>query len=262
MSPAVTRREGGFSLIELLVACAILCILLVALLSITNSTLSVAKLSQRRMDGGAAIRSALDRMAADLSAALVRDDLPPLFVISSATNGSDEIYFVAQSEGYDGDRGVATIGYRIRDGKLERVAQGAGWTNNQIAFAKPLEINTIASTNFDIAGSKIFRLKFEFIGTNGMRITNLIPPTNWSQVSALVVNLAGIDSRALQSASGNQEQLADLLPGIASVPATGILADWQSTLDSDGFYTGNAIFPAETRRGIRVRQRIFPISGQ
>lgn len=262
MSPAGTRTQGGFSLIELLVACAILGILLVALLSITNSTLSVTKLSQRRLDGGAALRGALDRMAADLSAAIVRDDLPPLFVISSSTNGSDEIYFAAQAEGYDGGRGVATIGYRIHEGKLERGAQGAGWTTNQLAFAQPLAASVIAPTNFDVAGGKVFRLKVEFIGTNGMRITNSIPPMNWSQVSALVVNLAGIDSRTLQQARGTQEQLADLLPGIASLPEAGILADWQQTLDSDGFYTGNEIFSAETRRGIEVRQRVFPISGR
>jgi prepilin-type N-terminal cleavage/methylation domain-containing protein len=259
MSSACTRTKGGFSLVELLVACTILGILLVALLSITNSTLSVTRLSQRRMDGGAALRNALDRMAADLNAVIVRDDLPPLFVVSSATNGSDEFYFAAQAEGYDGDRGVTIIGYRIREGKLERGAQGAGWTNNPMPFAQPVATNSITPTNFDVVGSKVFRLKVEFIGTNGMRITNSIPPTNWSQVSALVVSLAGVDSRALQSGSGTQEQLADLLPGIAILPAAGILIDWQQTLDSDGFYTGNDIFSAETRRGIKLRQRVLPI---
>jgi hypothetical protein len=129
-------------------------------------------------------------------------------------------------------------------------------------FAQPVATNSITPTNFDVAGGKVFRLKVEFIGTNGMRITNSIPPTNWSQVSALVVSLAGVDSRALQSGSGTQEQLADLLPGIAILPAAGILTEWQQTLDSDGFYTGNGNFSAEARRGIKLRQRVFPILGR
>ena len=255
------RNSGkGFSLIELLVACAILAMLLVALLSVTSSTALVTRLSQRRMDSAAGLRSAMDRMAVDLGAAILRNDLPPLFIISSSTNGSDELYFRAQTEGYDGERGISTVGYRIRDGKLERGAQGTGWTNDPLAFARQMATNSIANTNFDVVGARVFRIKIEFIGTDGTRLTNSAPPTNWSEVRSLVVNLAGVDSRALQSARGTQEQLAGLLPGLATCPREGILPDWQRTLEDSSFFAGSETFPSETRRGIEVRQRIFPIS--
>lgn len=255
-----TFLQSGFSLVELLVASAILLVLLLALLSMTNSTVLFAKLAQRKMDSASSLRSSMDRMTADLSSAILREDLPPLFVRSTAADGSDEFYLHSQAEGYDGERGISVIGYRVRDGKLERGAQGSGWMANFLRFAEALRTNTIQSQNFDVVGAKVFRLKVEFLGKDGAMLTNSTPPTNWNQVSAVVLNLAAIDAKALQIAGGSQKELAELLPGLAANPSAGILADWQETLNDPGFFGAGGRFPAEARQGIEVRRRIVPLA--
>lgn len=250
-------NRTGFSLVELLVATAILFILLLALLSMTNSTILFTRLSQRRMDSAASLRSAMDRMAADLGTTIIRKDLPPLYVASGASDGSDEIYLNAQTEGYEGERGISLVGYRIRDGKLERGAQGTGWSTNQLRFSEAPASNAIKSLNFDVVGEKIFRMKVEFIGTNGLILTGT--PTNWSQIQAIVINMAAVDARALQAATGGREELAALLPGTASSPGDGIIGDWKKTLVDPEFLKGDSHFPAQTRQGIEVRRRILPV---
>lgn len=252
--------RNGFSLVELLVASAILLILLLALLTMTNSTVLFAKLAQRKMDSASSLRSSMDRMTADISSAILRGDLPPLFVRSTASNGSDELYLHSQAEGYGGERGVSVIGYRIRNGKLERGAQGTGWTANFLRFAESLGTNTIQTQNFDVVGSKVFRLKVEFLGSNGTMLPNTTSPTNWSQVSAVILNLAAVDAKALQMSGGSQEELADLLPGIAANPSAGIIADWQETLNNPAFFGAGGRFPQEARQGIEVRRRIVPLA--
>lgn len=245
---------------EILVASAVLIVLLLALLSMTNSTMLLTKLSQRRMDSSASLRTALDRMATDISSAILREDLPPLFLPSTAADGSDEMYLHSQMEGYDGDRGISLVGYRVRNGMLERGAQGSGWTTNALRFAESPSTSTLNAQNFDVIGGKVFRLKIEFIGTNGTLFTNSLTPTNWSQVRAVVINLASVDARAIQVAKGTPEELAQLLPGTATDPAEGILTDWQKTLKDPTFFAGDAQFPIETRRGIEVRRRIVPLA--
>ncbi len=258
-----TRRtcaRKGFSLVELLVASAILLVLLFALLSMTNSTVLFAKLAQRKMDSASSLRSSMDRMTADLSSAVLRDDLPPLFVRSMAADGSDEFYLHSQAEGYGGERGVSVIGYRIRDGKLERGAQGTGWTTNFLRFTEALGTNTIQSENFDVVGAKVFRLKVEFLGKDGSMLTGAASPTNWNQVSAVVLNLAAVDAKALQITGIPPEDFAQLLPGLATNPSVGILADWQETLNDPAFFGAGGRFPSEARQGIEVRRRIVRLS--
>jgi hypothetical protein len=112
----------------------------------------------------------------------------------------------------------------------------------------------------DAAGGKVFRMKVEFLGTNGTILTNTTSPTNWNQIRAVIVNLAAVDTKGLQLAGGSQEELAELLPGTATNPGDGILADWRKTLEDPGFLQGDARFPPETRRGIEVRRRIVPLA--
>ena len=249
-----SRPSRAFSLVELLVASAVLLILLLALLSLTNSTVSFTGLAQRKMDSGASLRAAMDRMTEDISTAVLRDDLPPFFLRSTTADGSDEFYLYSQAEGYGGDRGLTVIGYRIRNGKLERAAQGTGWTTNRAQFLETLGTNTVHAANYDVVGDKVFRLKVEFLGASGL-ITQA--PTNWNQVSAIVLNLAAADDKARQLAQSSS--LAELLPGTASDPQAGILPDWKRTLEDPDFFSGGNGPSPEAKRGIEVRRRVVPL---
>src|SRR5690349_15615316 len=127
-------RISAFTLIELLVATAVVALILVVLLSLTTSTMEVSQSSHGKMQSGGDLRSAFDRMSADFAAAILREDLPPYFLKNSGADDAeenDEFLFYTASEGYgDGsgnapDRNISRVGYRVRDGKLERGVAGA-----------------------------------------------------------------------------------------------------------------------------------------
>jgi len=103
-------QPRGFTLIEVLVASAVLALLVVLLSSATTSTLSTVRRAQSKIDQFGAGRAAFDRMAAALSQATLntywdyddpssptrynrRSDLH--FLVAPGTNGGSEVFFQA-----------------------------------------------------------------------------------------------------------------------------------------------------------------------
>jgi prepilin-type N-terminal cleavage/methylation domain-containing protein len=127
---------GGFTLVEMLVAMAVLVIIIYTVGRMTSSTSTITTYNQKHMSVDDEAREVLDRMGADFSAMMIRNDVDCL--IQSGTDpasgsANDSIYFYSASPAYfsgttTDQNAVGLIGYRINsDYQLERLAKGLAW---------------------------------------------------------------------------------------------------------------------------------------
>lgn len=133
------RRNGGFSLIELLVGIVVLLILLALIASMMGTATRLTDTTNRNIDAGSEAEQVLDRIGQDLAGMVIRPDIDQYFINSS---GNDQMFVYSQTPGYF-DSATATsqqspvslIGYRISTSAnpalapaLERVSQGLTWS--------------------------------------------------------------------------------------------------------------------------------------
>ena len=136
-----SRSRLSFTLVEMLVAIAVLSILLLLIFSIVESSVSLSDSTSRRADSSIEARQVLDRIGADIDNMLIRPDVDQFYYsgsVSGATPENDKMFFYSQQTGFF-DSGISSanqspvslIGYRINTTDnaakvpmLERLAQG------------------------------------------------------------------------------------------------------------------------------------------
>jgi len=127
-------RRGGkpgpsaFTIVEILVATAVLAMILVLTLQILGNTNAVIRASDRQMDTAAQARAALDRFDADFSGAMLTHGASAICTLASGTT-SPSIGFLCRSRAREADSGTpawqdnlrgAIVGYRMQGSSLNR----------------------------------------------------------------------------------------------------------------------------------------------
>jgi len=128
-----SRKSGAFTLVELMVATAVLILLVVMVTQLTNSAATVTTGSRKHMDADSQARMIFDRMANDFSRMPKRTDMDCIFS-NQATN--DAMFYYSEAPAYyDGSASdftnrntTALIGYRINSAyQLERLGKLLTW---------------------------------------------------------------------------------------------------------------------------------------
>jgi type II secretory pathway pseudopilin PulG len=256
VSPALRIRRScgaGFSILELLVAAAILVIVALLMMGLTESTMKVTNWSHRRMTAEAGARQALDRIGADFDRLVYRPDLPDLI---EKNGGNDRLVFFTLAEGYDGDRGVSLVSYDAPDGALRRGALGFTW-NTSSGSAGPLKFNaaavaSIPSSNFEVVAEDVFRFEVAFLLTDGSLVKQadrLVKDSSGPAVQALVVGLAALDRSARKLLTADQEQaLAACFTD--ATDGKDLLQQWEGATEGKDF-------PPPVLNALRVYQRYY-----
>jgi len=261
------RRAGGFSLVELLVAMAILAIVVLIAFQMIGMTGQTVLSDRKRIDAQSQARQALDRFGLDWNARVGRPDVAVDF---ESLPDNDMLSFVSQIEAPTGDRSMAVVDYQINSNsagnetyKLERGALGFNWSGNSPTLNLPLtNLPALQSTNRQTLSPGVFRLKFACLTretvTNAAALTNC-SLTSLTNVAAVVVAVASIDERSRKLLSEAQmRSLANALPNpTTSNPDP--LSTWQAAINSPGFAAAAGIPPAAAQ-GVRVSQRYFYVS--
>lgn len=265
---ASSLSRKGFTLLELLVAMAVLIMISVALLSITSSASSTISASDSQRETAAQARQALSRIGADITAQLRRNDIyygyPP-----AVTNTSSELAFYTEAASYNGNRKVSLVRYRVNPGThgLERGVLGLSWADPSQFFLPAGQSGTISNqipsvpdADFQILSPQIFRFEVCYLSVDestGNSLLATTPPAKIQDLRALVVGIAALDERSFKIITPAQvEGIAAKLPHPAANqdPVT----CWEGQLGSPNFAAGAGI-PQSVAGKIRFYQRYFPV---
>jgi hypothetical protein len=156
--------RASFTLVEMLVAMAILIILILVVSKIVDFSLQLTDATGRSADSGIEAKQVLDRIGVDIAGMVIRPDVDQFYFPGTNTVfENDKMFFYSQQPGYfntsaiayyaTNQSPVALVGYRVNTGDstngatgkpvpvLERLARGltAGPDNSGGNYTMPLQ---------------------------------------------------------------------------------------------------------------------------
>lgn len=269
--PRISIFQKSNTLLELLLAIAILVVATVLAAQILNSASSITHQGISKMNMDACARTVFERMSIDLKAALRRNDIDYLF---QKQNGNDQMAFYSQTSGFypPGVTGlkpkstVTLICYRIENNHLKRMSKALLWngvTNstpstsdlpeNGVAMVfSPISLSsqwnlltTGTDSDYQVLNNQVFRQEFCFL-TRNSTFSGLFDPLN---TTAVIITLALVKNQNLPC-NFDLSQFAESLPD-GDDPS--IADQWLSKVASLAYsYHGN--IPE-----IRIYQRVFQL---
>lgn len=260
---------GGFTLIEMLVAVAILAMLVVLVAQMVGSVASGTAASGKHISADDEARLVFDRMAGDFSGMITRPDVNPLWVPKV---GNDEIYFYSEAPAAYASTGtvsqVALIGYRVTTNGLERLGQGQSW--DELLFTNgSVSTSGVIAANYSAIAPSVFRMEHTLLmkpgsvnnngTTNG---ANYYSQTNnlgksMQDVAGVVVVLGILDQASQKIVKSGVMTDSALLTQFLDSTSTGVPVGSWITNARTMSVTG---LPAAARAQIRVYQRYFPLN--
>lgn len=244
-----SRRTRAFSLLEVLVALAVFCLMVLLFLQMTTSATDLAGNGQRRMNALVDSRTALDRLSLDLDRR-VRDAQAPLRAVKQS--GNDSLSFYADTVMNTTSRPVTLVTYRINDNSIERSSEGTKWNAGDVAYA-PSSPPAAASTSFDDLSEAVFRLECSFLMKDGQTLV-ASAPSDWSKVAAVLVGVAVMDRKEMALLSAGQiSSMAGEFPD--AVDGEPILTTWKDVIPKL-----DDLVPMRAARTVRIYQRSYPIN--
>jgi prepilin-type N-terminal cleavage/methylation domain-containing protein len=272
------RRLFAFTLLEVLVASAILAILLVLIAQILGATTNTSAEGRERLAADREARMALDRLAIDVSRSILRPDLGFSFRQEA---GNDTLAFYSEVPGRGNGSSLSAVGYRVVDGKgLERASVTIPWED--ITF-DPAQIPAFANSDYRLLAPGVIRMETGYLLAGDY--TNPIAPNRearavthahllpagadreWvGDLRALVVTIAVVDEENRKRFPGEWVSIADALSdgtnsslyGLASTAPGGtinpVLSEWTGRVE-DGVTGVNPAAGA----AIRLYSRVIPL---
>ena len=276
------RNQRGFTLIEMLVAIAVLTILIVIVSTLFTSASNVTSTGTKRMDIDSELRPVFNRIAVDLAKMVKRSDVAAHAKTQGSTQtGNDLIAFYSLVDGFFPTSNTAEkrqpqttlVSYRINPSfRFERMAKGLAFAGQHpsppllFGTANTIAANwsTATSSNapdadYSVVAAGVFRFEYYYIlkstGAASEAPWPAIPQINVTDIGALAVNIAVIDprSRALVTDSAIADLVGRMTDYEQAMGTTGLIEAWQTTID------GTTNIPRVALQNIRLYQRIFTL---
>jgi len=288
-----SAKSSGFTIIEILVAVAVLTLLLLLVAQIVQSGSLVIGGSRKHLAADAQAREVFNRFAADLAGLVRRPDTDAVFTNASATNAAMIFYsespgFFASSIPVTNRSSVSLVGYRVNVAKLERLGKGLTWggssnvpvfltyaTNRVATNSVPVPGSTIsdvwtgisssADPDFHLQADGVFRLAFCFRKKDGTYSFTLpVDPVSGplSGVSSIVVTLAVLDDESRKMVTDTTKLAAALDDPTSANLAAGTLPGkiWQANVENVQTFATKAGIPVAAASRVRIYQRSFPLN--
>lgn len=181
-------HHDAFTLVEMLVAMAVLTLFLLVLAQLLSSAATITTQSNKRMDADSQGRLVLDRMAVDFGQMVERSDVD--YYLKGGTGGSqtgnDQIAFYSHVRGYYPPSGsqspVSLVAYRVNSlsgatafNKLERMGKGLLWngvspSSTPVVFSPqtisgswPAATNNSVDSDYEVVGPDVFRFEYYYL---------------------------------------------------------------------------------------------------
>ncbi|MDE1171473.1 MAG: prepilin-type N-terminal cleavage/methylation domain-containing protein [Verrucomicrobium sp.] len=250
-----TPAARSFTLIEVLVAMTVLCLMLGMLFSMTKGISDAYSRGKSGTQNDSTARGVLDAIALDLEGAVIRPDLPGF---QAEGNGLLD-FFTAQpgfSAAFSNPRNLSYVAYGLdvtsTNSDMVRYDIAVDWTTaNLAALASSQSFHT------NRLAPSVLCFNYRFILTNGQAVSTV---SNAQQVAAVRVSLAAADTAtfARLARAGRVRNVRDALAN--AVEAEGTVSA-KSVWESQGFSSSfNTMFPGVLQgTGIRFFERTIPV---
>ncbi len=291
-SPRANRAPEGFTLIEILVASAVLIILVAMVASIVQSGNTVISSSRKHLSADSEAREVFGQFGMDLARMPRRVDLD---VLTSSANSA--IFFYSEAPGFQSGTDqhlynkLSLVGYRVNNkAQLERLGKGLTWDNPPfLTFAspplttnsKPEDETRIANAwnstvgagpaytngvddDYHLVAKGVFRIYYCFQTTNGdIKAAPTVNALNGplGDASSLILTLAILDEDSRKLAT-NTSQLASALPEPTLTGKVLPAEQWQSAVNNVFKFAQDAGIPTAAASRVRIYQRSFPLNSQ
>ena len=279
----------GFSILELLVAMAVMAMLVLMVAQLVQSGTAVIAGSRKNLDADAQAREVFSRFSLDLAQMVKRPDVDAVF---STNAGNKKAFFFSESPGFATSTTnlgtLSLVGYRVgTNAGLERLGKGLPWsgpggatflTYTNASSGNALPGSTIpgawdavvgpapdyngSDADYHLLAPGVFRFEYCFQKKDGSYSLARDPSGGFRDVAAVVVSLAVLDGDSKKIAPGTNN-LAAALPGpTASHLASNVLPAelWQNTINDSSAFTSAAGVPQATAARVRIYQRAIPLN--
>jgi len=275
-------RPGAFTLVEVLVALAVLSLLVLLVGQLMVNANSTITASRKRIDALGQARAVFDRMTMDFAGRLRREDVDASF---EKHPGDDSMAFYSATRGlYPSQsatadtRVLSVVGYRVsRDSKgrprLERGARGLSWSDmvftpvlsgvQKQRFTTPNSLPAIdvgsGPGNYQVLSDSVVRMEISYLlkadATHSSPRLAAGLPADVRDISAVVVTIAVLDEQSRKLVGDY-----DLLQGAFPDAEDGVdpLAVWSGLVNSIDF-ARKAGIPLPAAQSVRLYQRYFPL---
>lgn len=265
---------AGFTLIELIVAMAVLTVLAMLLVQILGQTLQATRMQRQQMSATGKTRAVLDAVGNDLASLVALDGLSAFYRIDAG--GNVELAFLTRSRRPEtvsaANFRFATVVYRLDGTNLERESAAVAW-NEPLTnlILRPGERNALAGSivRFEAVATlddgSVVPLQMQAASWNAaelhgepvpggfLALAISTPPTNAAapRVTAITVAVAALDDQTLEiaDAAGIGADLPD--PELGKTP----YETWSDFISS-GQLSGH---PAPALAALRIAQRTYPL---
>jgi prepilin-type N-terminal cleavage/methylation domain-containing protein len=250
--PCVKRVSRGFTLIEILVAIAVLGLLVVTLGAIFSMTDATYLNGVRKINNFTKARALLNILQVDFQSAIFRPDLPAF--PSTGGDAPPTIEFYSARAGVPSSetatvRNVSLVKYAMATGTLnghptstlERYDMPVEWTDpgSVIGFGNTFQFPTGAALTPRDTAPGVVAFGVLFIQADGSFSSTTFTPaisssgaTNPSPTHGIGITLAVIDDRAMQVLTS--DQISTLSTALASAipanPTQSVKASWEQYL--------------------------------
>jgi type II secretory pathway pseudopilin PulG len=275
-------NSHAFTVLELLVATAVMAMLLVLLLQITNHTLQASKTATQQMDSTQSARQALDVLSSDIASALTTDGAT---LLTQTVNGAPSLAFLTAGRGPSSTpTRFLAVNYKLESNQLLRAYKAVDWSSPSLLAAAETASATPDSTS--VLAEGILQFAVLAVLENGDMVSLLAPPANaagasgtvlfegqtvptlWSalvpsrspipsplnfntaRVRALLVAIASVDGQNFGLLSSGQRAL--FTNPSSSGPTSDPVIAWEAALQAGSV-------PSAARSAIRFHSKVIPL---
>jgi prepilin-type N-terminal cleavage/methylation domain-containing protein len=259
--PDIPRRRG-FTLVEMLVAVAVLSLMLVALGQLLSDIGRTVQQMAGRLDNYTKARAALDVFARDVREGVFRSDLAAFPSGLTLPSGDPAFAFYTRRPGVGANtRDLSLVAYGIDSatGSFQRGSMPIRWGDaaSLVSFNNTTTLPEFSNVTTSDMADGVMRMGVYFVNNGGG-----LSKTYTAQTQAVGVTLAVVDAGALKVLSASQlQQLTSTngaLPDDSSATPTQTLGTfWQAKMAASGFFTG---YPQALHTGLHVYERYVPLS--
>ncbi|PTX94978.1 hypothetical protein DB345_11785 [Spartobacteria bacterium LR76] len=246
-----SAKPAGFSLIELLVAVAVLALMTLMLGQLFSTVNTTWLGGQSRVDNFSKSRVLLDLLSEDLRKGVYRSDL------CSFPNSEIALYTqrAGFSKGATNLRDVSLVTYSLQpDTTLQRADYAVTFANTAgITFGNTNSLPETANAIGRDTVSGVLGFRVFFLGTNGS-LTSAYAASNG--LRGFAVGLAVVDQKTLEKLSSDQITTLQSNFFNKASGTNSIRADWQHYMDSQLPWDS---YPRDLARGIKIFERYVPL---